>query len=348
MPGHSRRKSHKNFVIKLKNWEYWPFGIVQFPAILYWLWLSLRARTIFFFSASNPGIPMGGMFGESKYDILKKIPTQYIPKTILVKLPSSVDEIERLLDENALRFPVIFKPDLGERGFMVRRIANPDDVTQYLNEIRVDFIIQELVDLPLEFGVFYQRLPSAAVGKVTSIVMKEMLTVSGDGESTLQELILHKDRAKLQWEKLRIKFKDDLSKVIPVGETIELVSIGNHALGTKFLNGNHLITDSLSLSFDKISKQIRGFYFGRYDLRCGSLNDLTESKIKIVELNGCGAEPAHIYDPDFKFLDAVVVLLKHWCKIFEIARENHRQGVPYVTFKEARILYRKFKAATAK
>ena len=64
--------TRSNFLIRLKSWEYWPFGIVQFPAILYWVWLSLRARSFVFFSASNPGIPMGGMFGESKYELLKR------------------------------------------------------------------------------------------------------------------------------------------------------------------------------------------------------------------------------------------------------------------------------------
>ncbi|MGC3942925.1 MAG: hypothetical protein QM762_00040 [Chryseolinea sp.] len=65
-----------NFFIKLKSWEYWPFGIVQFPLFIYFAWLSLRARSIVFFSASNPGITMGGMFGESKYDVIRKVPLQ--------------------------------------------------------------------------------------------------------------------------------------------------------------------------------------------------------------------------------------------------------------------------------
>ena len=45
--------------IRLTSWEYWPFGIVQAPIFIYWLWLSIKARTPFFFSASNPGIQIG-------------------------------------------------------------------------------------------------------------------------------------------------------------------------------------------------------------------------------------------------------------------------------------------------
>lgn len=348
MPFFPEKITRSNFFIKLRSWEYWPFGVLQFPSMIYWLWLSLRSRTILFFSASNPGIPMGGMFGESKIDILNKIPAQYIPKTTFVRLPATPGEVLVTMKTSSLSFPVIFKPDLGERGFMVRRIDDEVAIEQYLKEIKIDFIIQELVDLPMEFGVFYQRHPSAETGKVTSIVMKEMLTITGDGRQTFRHLVLSKDRAKLQWEKLKVKFQDRLDEVLPAGKDIELVSIGNHALGTKFLNGNHLITPELVRSFNNISRQIPGFFFGRFDLRCQSIDDLTTGKVKIVELNGCGAEPAHIYDPSFRFVDALVVLFRHWRAIFEIARENHKLGVQYVTMKEAYQYRKRFKAATGK
>lgn len=338
--------AHSNFVIKLKNWEYWPFGIVQFPLFIYFAWLSLRARSLIFFSASNPGIAMGGMFGESKYDVLKKIPQVYFPRTRLIKQPVSVDQVLQHVKDHGLQLPVIFKPDIGERGFMVKRIYHEHDISKYLTEMKFDFLVQELVNLPLEFGVFYTRFPNEPDGRVTSVVMKEMLTVTGDGRSTLQELILGKDRAKLQWEKLRITFAHKLSDVVPQGEVIELVSIGNHCLGTKFLDGNHLINEKLSSTFDGISKQIEGFYFGRFDLRCASLEDLYAGRVQIIELNGCGAEPAHIYQPGYSLRKALSVLFEHWRNIFLIARQNVQRGSAYTTFKDAAVYYRKFKEAT--
>jgi hypothetical protein len=343
--GSWQKITRSNFFIRLKNWEYWPFGIIQFPVIVYWLWLSFRSRSLFFFSASNPGIIMGGMFGESKYDVLKKLPADLIPNTILVNLPATRQDVLDALIAGGYVLPVIFKPELGERGYMVRKIDTAEDIDHYLKDIKINFVIQELVKLPLEFGVFYMRNPALPTGAVTSVVVKEMLSITGDGRSTYRELILAKERAKLQWKKLRKVYSSELNKVLPSGRTIELVSIGNHALGTKFLNGNHLINEKLSSTFDKISKQIEGFYFGRFDLRCGSLQDLYDGNIKIVELNGCGAEPAHIYDPSFHLHAAITVLFKHWRNIFEIARENHTRGVPYVTLKEGIKFYKKFKEA---
>lgn len=332
-------------MIKLKSWEYWPFGILQFPLFVYFGWLALRSRSITFFSASNPGITMGGMFGESKYEVLKKIPEGYVPKTILIHAAATKKQVLDEITRAGLSLPVIFKPDIGERGYMVKRVHNEADIEKYLLAMKHDFLVQELVDLPMEFGVFYLRHPLHDRGKVNSIVMKEMLTITGDGQATLQQLILAKDRAKLQWEKLQISLNNRLHEIPPKGEVIELVSIGNHCLGTTFLNANHLIDEELTNSFDNLSKQVDGFYFGRFDLRCESVEALKRGDVKILELNGCGAEPAHIYHPGFPITKALVVLFEHWRNIFLIARANVKNGAHYISFKEAKVHYKKFKNA---
>jgi hypothetical protein len=249
------------------------------------------------------------------------------------------------MNERGLIFPVIFKPDLGERGYRVKRIANEAEAQQYISTFKFDFLVQELVDLPEEFGVFYRRLPSQIKGEVFSIVGKELLTVTGNGKSSLQELILSKDRAKLQWDKLKLQHNAQLNHVIPSEEIFLLNAIGNHCLGTTFLNSNHLISEELNNSFDKISNQIEGFYYGRFDLRCGSVAALTTGRVKILELNGCGAEPAHIYQPGFSFWKAVGVMFTHWHYIFKIAQENNKLGAVYLTYTEAKMFYQKFKTA---
>lgn len=340
------RVRQSTFIVKLLNWEYWPFGVVHFPLFFYYPVLSLRAGSFSFFSASNPGILMGGMFGESKFDVLRLVPDEFKPKSILIRSGTTFVQLSASLAQHQLLYPLIFKPDIGERGFMVKRINNDADAESYLLEMPYDFIVQELVSLPLEFGVFYERLPSAETGRVTSIVMKEMLFVEGDGESTLSELIFAKERARIQWPVLRERYRDQLNQIIPSGERMEIVSIGNHCLGTKFINANHLIDDELTKSFDKLSKSIPGFYFGRYDLRCASVEDLRRGNVKVMELNGCGAEPAHIYDPSFSFWSAVSVLISHWNTIYKIASENNRAGNAYLPVREALRHYKIFKRRT--
>jgi len=329
--------------VKLIHWEYWPFGIIQAPVFFLWIWYAIKERSLFYFSASNPSILTGGMIGESKYEVLQLVPDDVKPGTLLVKLPASLDVVLSAMVKHGLTFPVIFKPDMGERGWMVRKISSVTDVEQYLNEIRIDFIIQELVDLPLEFGVYYLRFPSQKKGFVNSITGKEFLAVVGDGEKTLEELIWENDRARLQWDVLKITYAGQLQIILPIGEKMELVSIGNHCLGTTFLNKNYLINDKLSASFDRISKQVDGFYFGRYDLRCATLEDLENGRVKVVELNGCGAEPAHIYHPGASLWKGISDLITHWNNIYRISKENHARGVDYLSFREGREIYKKFK-----
>ena len=333
-----------NFFIKLTNWEYWPFGIIQAPIFLMWAWYALRERSLFYFSASNPSILTGGMLGESKYEILKRIPDAVKPKTVLVKLPTDKTQLLEIINQNGFTFPVIFKPDIGERGWLVCRIKNEEDIEKYLTEIKIDFIIQEFVELPLEFGVFYTRFPSEQNGFVNSITGKEFLSVIGDGKKSLQELILEKDRAKIHWTTLKHVYVNRLNEIIPDRNRLELVSIGNHCLGTMFLNNNNLITPKLIGTFDTISKQIDGFNFGRFDLRCQSVEDLENGNFKILELNGCGAEPSHIYQPGSSLVAGVRALITYWRNMYRVSRENHERGVSYLSFREGKRIYRQFKA----
>jgi hypothetical protein len=56
------------------------------------------------------------------------------------------------------------------------------------------------------------------------------------------------------------------------------------------------------------------------------IEDLYEGKVKIMELNGCGAEPAHIYHPGFPLWKAMGILFTHWKNIFRISMQNHKRG----------------------
>jgi hypothetical protein len=329
-------------LIRLRHWEYWPFHVVYFPIFLYYLWLSIRARSFFFFSASNPSIETGGLLGESKIAILDRIDPAFKPKTLLIPLTSSPEAVLSLLAAQELTFPLIAKPDVGERGWRVEKITTEQALLSYLQSSPIDFLIQEYVDEPLELGVFYYRLPFQEKGVVSSIVQKEFLTVQGDGVYCVESLIRQNKRAILQLPALTARYGPVLKRVPARGEVITLVSIGNHCLGTKFLNANHLITPALTDLFDRISHSVEGFYFGRYDLRCRSVEDLYAGRhIRIMELNGAGAEPAHIYHPGASLREAYRVLFHHWRVMYSISRENHRRGISYMTFQEAVEVWRR-------
>ncbi len=322
--------------IKLWHWEYWPFEVIYAPGFIYYLYLSLRAKSPFFFSAANPGIENGGMMGESKINILKKIPAHLIPKTLFFSLEEGTQNLRFKLEQAGITFPVIAKPNIGSRGFLVRKIQNYQELIDYLKRQKVDFIIQEYVDYPLEISVMYHRFPHRKQGKITSITLKKYLSVTGDGVSTVLELIQQYDRAKLQLDTLKVTHKHLLDQVPKKGEVLELVPIGNHCRGAAFYNGNHLADAELTSVFDGISRQLKGIYFGRFDMKCQSITSLKVGKqFKILEINGVGAEPAHIYHPGYSLLQANLDIFKQWKTIFRLSLHNKRQGAAFMSLKEA-------------
>ncbi len=276
----------------------------------------------------------GGMLGESKYEILMGLPETLIPKTVIannhITLPAALD----MMKHHNLRFPIILKPDIGERGWQVEKIANENELEAYLNANNVDILFQEYIDLPLELGILYYRFPDKKTGRITSVVKKKMLEITGNGSSTIKELMYSIPRAKLQIETFEKDQPEVLANVPASGEKIELMPIGNHCRGTTFLNANDLITKELTAVFDAVSDKIDGFYFGRFDIRCESKEALYNGKMKIMELNGAGSEPGHIYHPGARLIDAYKSLFSHWKALFLISRMNNKRGIPYLSFVE--------------
>lgn len=274
------------------------------------------------------------MLGESKIQILDKIKTDLKPKTVFIADKTTSDKVLKHISTNALNYPLIFKPDVGERGTNVEKIDNSKEAVDYVEKASFDFLIQEYLDYPIELGVFYYRYPNRLSGRVSSIVIKEMLNVVGDGKSTLKELILQKPRAKLQLESLEISHQPLMNNIIPDNEKLVLEPIGNHCRGTAFLDGNHLINRTLVKAFDKIALDIDGFYFGRFDLKCISFEDLYQGKVKIMELNGAGSEPAHIYHPGAPIFKAYASLFQHMRTLLKISVMNKNLGVNYMSLKD--------------
>lgn len=325
------------FFIRLLNFEYWPSYVFYLPMMAYFFILVLRSRHICFFTAANPGIKMGGNGVESKYQTILKIPEKYRPKTIFVASGTSFEETLVALKEAGIQFPLIAKPDIGFRGLLVKKFSDTDSLKHYLEKYPIDFIIQEYVNYPNEFGVLYYRLPGENKGQITSITLKEFLHVIGDGSSSVETLVAQKPRAILQLDRLQDTHADWLNYIPKKGEKVNLGEIGNHSKGTFFKDGNDHIDDQIRATFDEISSNIEGVFYGRYDIRSTSLEDLKAGRnLKIIEINGVFSEPTHIYDPfESSYFKALKEIKKHWSIIYKVSIANHNQGIPYMKFSSA-------------
>jgi hypothetical protein len=193
--------------------------------------------------------------------------------------------------------------------------------------------------------VFYYRYPNEENGKVSGVVRKELLGVIGDGHSTMQELLLKDKRFILQLPVLKKTYGVELDRVLPLGEQKELVPYGNHARGAKFLDDSHLVDDTFTKSIDTICKQVDGFYYGRLDIRYNTWEELRERKnLSIIELNGAGSEPTHMYDPRHSLFFAWKEIVRHWIILCRISRHNNKKGIPYLTHAQGMQLLRDNKA----
>lgn len=326
----------KNNIHKLLNWEYWNTNVVYFPIFFYWLYLSIKARSIGFFNASNPRIVNGGFALESKKEIYDLIPKQYYPETLFFKANTTWNDLLSNLENTTIDFPFIIKPDVGLQGLRVEKINSIGELKRYFHQINYDFLIQECINYPLEIGLFYHRIPSLEKGKITGIVYKNFLIVKGNGTSTIQELIEENPRYALQFNTLKRKFGDKLNQVLPKEETLNLVPFGNHVRGSKFTDVSHWINDKLTETFNDICSQIPDFYFGRLDIMFQSREDLEQGKnFSIIELNGAGSEPTHIYDSKHSIFFAWKEIIKHYNILYKISTLNHQKGHPYLNIKQS-------------
>jgi hypothetical protein len=326
----------RRFFIRLTNWEFWSFNTLYTPIILYWFWLSFKSRSFLFFNTAKPLIENGGFAMESKWNIYPLIPERVHPKTLLFKPLASLMAVKDALLSNGFTYPVIAKPDIGARGILVKKIHNEAELEEYIRRMRVDYLVQAYVRYPNEAGIFYHRMPGEDKGTISGIVGKEFLTVTGDGRSNVIELLSRNPRYFLQIPDLLAAYGQGLKRVIAKGNQEILVPYGNHARGAKFIDLSHLITKELTESIDRVCREIPEFYFGRMDIMYDNWQALCKGEqFSIVELNGSGSEPTHIYDPKHSVFFAWHEIMRHWKLLNKISRMNHQQkNLRYMTFNE--------------
>ena len=326
----------KTLFIKIFNWEYWPFNVLYIPSYIYWAYMAAKSRSFFFFSTSNPTIKNAGFLMESKKEIYDMMPGHYYPKTILVRLGDDIEHIENELKKRGLSLPLIAKPDIGMKGLQVKVLKNNDDISSYLKMSKVDFLLQDYVVLENEVGIFYYRIPGEVKGNISGIVGKEFLAVVGDGISTIENLLMQNDRFILQLDVLRKSYGKELQKKLSANELCTLVPYGNHCRGAKFIDLTYLTDEALINTIDGICQSIPEFYYGRLDIKYNTWEELKEGKnLSIIEVNGAGSEPTHIYDPKHSVFFAWKEIIRHLNLLYKISIINKKRlGIDYMSTKE--------------
>lgn len=321
------------------RWEYWPVWQLNWVVLLYVIFIGLfRYRRPMLVTAVNPCMPHGGMIGESKGALLETIEPSCEAILAWERIKAGpvsvrIEAFRRAKWKHDLRYPVVLKPDEGQRGLAVKVIRDESSAIEWLAGTRAPAILQEFAR-GREYGIFYARFPNRPDGKIISITKKEQLRVKGNGEDSLEDLIYQHPRAIALLDLFLERFEAELDRVLEPGEEVPLGELGTHALGSLFLDGRDLMTPELEHRVDQIAKAIPGFYFGRFDFKADGDEALKSGRgLKILEVNGATSESTHIYDPRHGLFHAWRTLFAQWRLAYEIAAENAASGVRVSSFR---------------
>ena len=278
---------------------------------------------------------------EPKSEIDQLIPERYKPLTLFFIAGTSFTKIKETIRDNNLQYPLVVKPDIGMQGKAVVKVNNDYELNNAITKFSVNFIVQPFILYPKEVGIFYVRYPSDKNGKITGIVEKEFLSVTGNGISSIETLLYNTPRYILQIHVLKKLLGENIKDIPKKGEEKILVPYGNHVRGSLFLDSTYKNTKKIESVIDKACKSIDGFYFGRLDIRFNSFEELAEDKNwSIIELNGAGSEPTHMYDPKHSLFYAWKEITRHWRMLYEVSIQNKRKGVPFLKYKDGVAMFR--------
>ena len=317
---------------KITDRGYWVSKLFYYQSVMYGFIFSLRFLSPTFFAAINPALPFGGMFDDRKSDAYKLLPDSYLPHTRVIDNPN--DNLEKRV-ASEFNFPIIVKPDIGFKGFMVTKV---DDLFQ-LQMILPQFgqrviLLQEYITFSKEFSILMYRYPKSNTIGVSSFIEKTYPKVVGDGIQTFESLIDTADNPFLKKDWIKKKHAESLHQILAVGEERQIDDVGNYSRGAAFHSYNHVIDQVLVNWATRFMGQIRGIDFCRVDLKADSIADLLKDDFLVIELNGAKSEPLHIYDSRFTYLEIVKDIHTHWRIVKTIVKQRLSMAYQLPSFTE--------------
>lgn len=320
---------------RLRHWEYWPMWTIYLPLGPYYFFESFRSGGLGFFTRTNPSMPTGGMGLMDKEDMYNLLPEGSFPTTAYFNLGTDFISIQKWISANNLEFPLVVKPAKGCRGRGVQFLHSENALHNFVLKCNEKMVLQSLIPYSHEVGIFYVKMPTELKGRITGIVEKKGIQIVGDGLHSITELIQQSERYASHLIHLKKDNTRNFNEILPKGNTKEISSIGNHARGATFYDVSFRNNSKLESVIETVSKQIKGFHYGRFDIKFDSWEEFENGKnFSIVELNGANSEPAHVYDPKHSYLFALREFKRHWKMMAEISRLN-KNACPIMPWKKA-------------
>jgi membrane protein DedA with SNARE-associated domain/pimeloyl-ACP methyl ester carboxylesterase len=315
----------------------WPGWLLYLPVRLGIVLLSLRHRRLTAFASANPALGrIGGFIGDSKSLLLR--PFQRDSRCCPTLALSLEDTHEERIKEAAAfaachGFPVIFKPEVAEDGAGLRFVHTQEQLERLVRGAQEDFLLQKFIP-GFEFEVVWRRNPGKDDGRIMALVHKHDVTVRGDGEQTLEELIWLDEVAVSRANLFLRCHARDLNRVIPAGQKVTLNLTGSYGHGARCRHRADLTTVELDAAVTQFAKRFPGLHFARFDLRAASMEDLKAGRFIVTEVGGCCHVSSLLRDESLRFSRSYAAVWGQLKACLEAGAYNLRQKVRPVPVEE--------------
>lgn len=315
--------------------ERMPKWLICVPLVVQWLWLSLRYASATVPSAANPRITSGGLVGEGKLEyfrgmgaLARSLTAAHCP--VFNDGTATQAALLHAMRQSDLAFPMVAKPDLGLCGYGVRLLPDMAALNAYLAAFPTGetVVLQRYLPQEGEAGIFYARDPATGEGRIIGLALRYFPRVTGDGRSTVAELVAADPRARRIARSPRHQCSVPPSSVPAAGQQVRLATIGSTRVGGLYRDGAALATPELTRAVDTVARDMPEFHFGRFDVRFESLRELAAGRgFTIMEINGAGSEAIEAWDPDTGVMEGFRMIFAKQRLLFAIGAAQRKAGV---------------------
>ena len=317
--------------------EFWPLWAMYLPVVFEWIIQSIRYRSLMLPFLANPSLTLAGMVGMSKSELMIRAQGRArdsILAWVLYRVTGESAEAQAMVcinqcAANGIALPFVCKPNLGCRGAGVKLVQTESQLADIIGLYPpgAELICQQLSEHEPEVGIFFVRDPETGITSIPSMTQKILPRVTGDGLSSLGELIEQDPRASKLSFLYRERFTQSWSRVPAKGESVRLVFSASHSKGAIFIDARHEVTEALKDAVDEIAEGLPDFYYGRMDVKYPDMDSLKAGLgLQVIEVNGASAESIHIWDKNTKFFDALGTLRWQYRTLFRIGAFHRRSG----------------------